>query len=144
MDEKKERVLILCTGDSCRSQIGEGLLRQMAGDRFEVHSAGSQPAGYVAPMAVQVMQEIGIDISHHHSKSLALFLGQRFDHVLTVCDNANEACPVFPGKHRRVHRDFYDPMRMLGTEEERLTAFRQVRDDLQTWLRELFDLPLSD
>lgn len=140
MGENKERVLIVCTGNSCRSQMAEGLLRDMAGDRFEVHSAGSHPAGYVTPMAIQAMGEIGIDISHQYSKSLTQFMGQSFDHVLTVCDNANEFCPDFPGDHRRVHRDFHDPTRTLGTEETRLVAFLRVQDDLREWLRELFDL----
>ena len=138
---ERARVLILCTGNSCRSQMAEGLLRHMAGDRFEVHSAGSQPAGYVTPMAIQVMKEIGIDISNHSSKSMHLFLGQPFDYVLTVCDNANEACPLFPGNYRRIHRDFYDPTRTVGSELQRLAAFRQVRDELKAWLQELFYIP---
>jgi arsenate reductase len=138
--DHKERVLILCTGNACRSQMAEGLLRHMAGDRFAVYSAGSDPAGYVHPLAVRAMAEIGIDISHQQSKSMYQFLGQPFDVVLTVCDHANEVCPFFPGDYRRVHRDFYDPGRASGTEEERMAVFRRVRDEIRDWLRELFNL----
>ena len=129
-----QRVLILCTGNSARSQMAEGLLRSLAGDRFEVFSAGTKPAS-VRPEAIAVMSEIGIDISGHRSKHLDEFDGQHFDYVLTVCDNANENCPVYPAGTVRVHRSFEDPAAVKGTEEERLTAFRRVRDQLSAYLR---------
>ena len=134
----KQRVLILCTGNSARSQMAEGLLRARAGDRFEVFSAGSAPAGRVLPGAIQALAEIGIDISAAQSKSMLLFTGQPFDAVLTVCDRAAEACPVFPGPARRYHRDFTDPAKF--PEDEQLPVFRRVRDEIDTWLKDLFDL----
>jgi arsenate reductase len=134
----RQRVLILCTGNSARSQMGEGLLRALGGDRYEVHSAGSQPSGYVHPGAVQAMREIGLDISAHTSKSLREFTGQPFDFVLTVCDNAAEACPVFPGKATRLHRDFSDPVKAPADEQP--AVFRRVRDDIAAWLREILPL----
>lgn len=133
----KQRVLILCTGNSARSQLAEGLLRARAGDRFEVASAGSQPSGYVLPGAVTVMSEIGIDISTYTSKSMRQFLDDEFDYVLTVCDNAAENCPVFPGPGVRHHRDFTDPAKV--PESDRLAVFRRVRDELDAWLKDLFD-----
>jgi arsenate reductase (thioredoxin) len=134
----KQRVLILCTGNSARSQMGEGLLRARAGDRFEVFSAGSHPTGHVLPGAIQALAEIGIDISGARSKSMAEFFGQPFDYVLTVCDRANEACPIFPGKGERYHRDFTDPARF--PESEQLAVFRTVRDEIASWLDDLFSL----
>ncbi|MBI1897171.1 MAG: arsenate reductase ArsC [Acidobacteria bacterium] len=131
----RKRVLILCTANSARSQMAEGLLRHDAGERFEVYSAGHKPAR-VRPEAIAVLREIGIDISGHRSKSVEEFAGRHFDAVLTVCDSAREACPVFPGA-RVIHRDFEDPAAVQGSEEERLAAFRRVRDDLRDWLREL-------
>ena len=136
----KQRVLFLCTGNSCRSQIAEGLLKHLGGDRFEVYSAGSEPAGYVHPLAIQVMQEIGIDISNHTSKHLNQFLEQPFDYVITVCDQANEVCPFMPGDYKRLHRGFFDPAKVKGTDQEKLTAFRRVRDEIAAWLVESFDL----
>lgn len=127
----KPKVLILCTGNSCRSHMAEGLLRASAGDLFEVQSAGSHPAGYVHPKAIQVMKEIGIDISTHTSKSLKVFLDQAIETVITVCDNANEACPVFPGNARRLHWGFDDPSHAQGSEEEILEAFRSIRDQIK-------------
>lgn len=124
---KRERVLILCTGNSARSQMAEGLLRHDGGGRFEVFSAGTNPTG-VRPEAVEVMRELGIDISGHRSKSVAEFIDSEFDFVITVCDNANESCPVFPGKTRRIHWSFEDPAAVEGDMDRRLAAFRQARD----------------
>ena len=129
----KKRVLILCTGNSARSQMAEGLLRQDAGDRFEVSSAGTKPSS-VRPEAISVMRELGIDISGHRSKSVDEFTGQPFDYVLTVCDNAKESCPIFPGKAKMIHQNFEDPAAMQGSEEVRLAAFRRVRDQLRRYL----------
>ncbi len=135
---QKERVLVLCTGNSARSQMAEGWLRARAGDRFEVFSAGSRPAGYVLPGAIQALAEIGIDISDARSKSLQEFIGQPFDCVLTVCDSAAENCPVFLGPGKRHHRDFTDPAKYAG--EEQIAVFRRVRDEIAVWLTELFAL----
>lgn len=124
------RVLVLCTGNSARSQMAEGLLRYVAEDRFEVASAGVAPS-QVRPEAIEAMREIGIDISGHHSKSVDEFLGQEFDYVITVCDNANEQCPVFPGKTQRIHWSFQDPAAAPGDQPERLAVFRRVRDEIR-------------
>jgi arsenate reductase len=124
----KPTVLILCTGNSCRSHMAEGVLRAAAGDILEVQSAGSNPAGYVHPMAIQVMAEIGIDISKHRSKHLNEFLNQPIETVITVCDNANQACPIFPGQ---ANRHLADPARAVGTDAEILAAFRRVRDEIR-------------
>lgn len=132
----KQRVLILCTGNSARSQMAEGLLRARAGDRFEVFSAGSQPSGFVWPGAIQAMADIGIDISAHTSKSLTRFMGQPFDYVLTVCDRAAEACPVFPGPGQRHHRDFTDPAAYPA--DKQFPVFQRVRDEIEAWLADLF------
>ena len=131
----KQRVLVLCTGNSARSQMAEGLLREMAGGRMEVFSAGTRPS-VVNPLAIRAMSERGIDISGHRSKHLNEFLGQPFDYVITVCDSAAEACPMFPGRAQRIHWSFPDPAAAQGSEEERLRTFRQVRDDIETRLRE--------
>jgi len=132
----KKQVLILCTGNSVRSQMAEGILRHDGGDAFEVHSAGLRP-GIVRPEAIQVMLEIDIDISGHRSKSVNEFIGQEFDAVITVCDNANEACPVFPGKTERIHRSFEDPPPPgVGSDEERLSIFRHVRDEIRKWMKD--------
>jgi len=130
----KERVLILCTANSARSQMAEGLLRHDSGHRFEVESAGTR-ATSVRPEAVEVMKEIGIDISGHRSKNLDELLHQRFDYVLTVCDNAKESCPIFPGQAVRLHQPFDDPASVQGSHDKRLAAFRQVRDELRDYLR---------
>jgi arsenate reductase len=130
----KEKVLILCTGNSARSQMAEGLLRHDAGDRFEVDSAGTKP-GTVRPEAIAVMKEIGIDISGHRSKSVDEFAGQSFDYVLTVCDNAKESCPVYPGHANRLHHAFEDPAATDGPEGERLALFRRVRDEIRDYLK---------
>jgi len=130
----KARVLILCTGNSARSQMAEGLLRHDAGDRFDVESAGTKP-GHVRPEAIAAMRELGIDISTHRSKHVDEFASQGFDYVLTVCDHANETCPVFPGHGTRLHHAFTDPAAATGTDAERLQLFRQVRDEIREYLR---------
>lgn len=131
-----KRVLILCTGNSARSQMAEGLLRDLAGDRFEVYSAGVSPS-LVRPEAIAAMREIGIDISHHRSKSIDEFLGQSFDYVITVCDNANQQCPTFPGKAERIHWSIPDPAEVNGDANTRMAAFRSARDELRERLRTL-------
>jgi arsenate reductase len=127
----KPAVLILCTGNSCRSHIAEGILRAAAGDSLNVQSAGSKPAGYVHPLAIQVMKEIGIDIVSHRSKHLDEFLKQRVETVITVCGNADQACPVFRGQVNRHHWGFDDPAHATGTDEEKLAVFRRVRDEIK-------------
>jgi arsenate reductase (thioredoxin) len=128
------RVLILCTANSARSQMAEGLLRRAAGSTWEVFSAGTKPTR-VRPEAIAVMREAGIDISGHHAKSVEEFLGRDFDYVITVCDNARETCPVFPARTRRIHWSIEDPAIVGGAEEERLGAFRHARDELEQRLR---------
>jgi arsenate reductase len=127
----KPAILILCTGNSCRSHLAEGILRRAAGDLFEVYSAGSKPAGYVHPQAIEVMKEIGIDISGHTSKHMNEFLDRPIATVITVCGNADQACPMFPGQVHRYHWGFDDPARAKGTEEEILAVFRRVRDQIK-------------
>ena len=136
-DERK-RVLILCTGNSARSQMAEGLLRRDSGGRFEVFSAGVNPSR-VRPEAVEAMREIGIDISGHRSKSAEEFAGQDFDYVITVCDNARETCPAFPGHAERIHHSFEDPPASGAADpEETMAVFRRVRDEIRGWLKEEF------
>lgn len=130
----KQRVLILCTANSARSQMAEGLLRHDLGDRFDVASAGTRP-GTVRPEAIAVLDEIGIDISAHRSKHVDEFTHDAFDYVLTVCDHANESCPVYPGHGRRLHHSFDDPAAAIGSESERIAAFRRVRDEIRAFLR---------
>jgi arsenate reductase (thioredoxin) len=130
----KIRVLILCTGNSARSQMAEGLLSHDAGASFEVASAGVAPS-HVRPEAIAVMNELGIDISTHRSKSIDEFTGREFDYVITVCDNANEHCPVFPGNTKRIHWSFADPAAAEGDEPQRLSMFRKVRDEIRERLR---------
>jgi len=125
----KPTVLILCTGNSCRSHLAEGILRAAAGDSLNVQSAGSKPAGYVHPLGIQVMKEIGIDISGHRSKHMDEFLDQKVETVITVCSNADQACPMFPGQVNRHHWGFDDPAQAAGTDEEKLAVFRRVRDE---------------
>lgn len=122
----KQRLLVLCTGNSDRSQMDEGLFRREGGDRYEVFSAGTNPRS-VRPEAIAVMHEIGIDISGHRSKSVDEFAGQRFDYIITVCDSARDNCPVFPGPAQRIHWSLEDPAAVQGTEETRLAAFRGTR-----------------
>ena len=129
----KKRVLILCTENSARSQMAEGLLRHDAGDRFTVESAGTNPST-VRSEAIAVMKEVGIDIASHRSKHVDEFAGQDFDYVLTVCDNAKESCPVFFGKAAQLHHGFNDPAAAGGSEEKRLAEFRRVRDELRSYL----------
>jgi arsenate reductase len=131
----KKRVLILCTGNSARSQMAEGLLKADGGERFEVFSAGVSPS-QVRPEAIEAMGEIGIDISGQRSKSIEEFAGLAFDYVITVCDNAREQCPFFPAETRRIHWSFDDPAAAEGDEQERLAVFRRVRDEIRAWLGE--------
>lgn len=134
----KKRVLFLCTHNSARSQMAEGLLRDMAGNRFEVFSAGTERTR-VQPLAIEVMREAGIDISDHASKTLEAFSGETFDYVITVCDRANESCPLFPGRTERIHWSFDDPTAARGSGDDQLRVFRRVRDEirsrLEQWVR---------
>ena len=125
-----QRVLFLCTHNSARSQMAEGLLRHLGGDRFDAHSAGTE-ATEVRPLAIKAMSELGIDISKQTSKTLDPYVHDRFDHVITVCDDANEACPYFPNAVQRVHWSLPDPSKATGTEDEQLALYRSVRDDLR-------------
>lgn len=125
----KRRVLFLCTGNSARSQMAEGFLRHLAADRFEVASAGVDPT-VVNPLAIRAMAEMGIDISRHSSKAATSFLGQQFSDVITVCDNANKHCPIFPGSVNRIHWPLDDPAAATGSEADRLAVFRRVRDEI--------------
>ncbi len=127
----KPTVLILCTGNSCRSHLAEGVLRTAAGEVVDVQSAGSDPAGYVHPLAIRVMKEIGIDISGHRSKHLKDFLQRPIETVITVCAKADQACPTFPGQVNRYHWSFDDPAKAEGTEEQKLAVFRRVRDEIR-------------
>ena len=137
---KKSRVLFLCTHNSARSQMAEGLLRHLAGDRFEVASAGTEARG-VHPLATRTMAEIGVDLRGHTSKTVDRFVGERWDFVITVCDSAQEACPLFPAGARRLHWSFADPSAARGSEHERVAEFQRVRDQittrLESWLTEL-------
>lgn len=129
--DARPAVLILCTGNSCRSHLAEGILRAAAGDLLDVQSAGSNPAGYVHPLAVRAMAEIGIDLSAHRSKHMNDFLGTPIETVITVCGKADQACPVFPGQVNRHHWPFDDPAHATGTEAEQLAVFRRVRDEIR-------------
>jgi len=132
---ERARVLFLCTHNSARSQMAEGLLRHLAGDRFESHSAGTE-ATRVRPLAIRAMEEIGVDISGQVSKTLDRYQQEPFDYVITVCDDANEACPFFPGAQSRLHWSFKDPSKAEGSEEERLAVFREVRDGIRRRIEE--------
>ena len=134
---KKRRILVLCTGNSARSQMGEGLFRSEGGEAVEVWSAGTRPS-HVRPEAIAVMREIGIDISTHRSKSVDEFAGWSFDYVVTVCDNARDQCPVFPGAAERIHWSLEDPAAVEGTEAARLAAFRHARDQLRALIKAFF------
>ncbi|MGQ9652324.1 MAG: arsenate reductase ArsC [Phycisphaerae bacterium] len=138
MTPTKPRLLVLCTGNSARSQMAEGLLRHRIGEKYEVFSAGTKPTS-VRPEAIEVMREIGIDISSHRSKSVEEFVGQEFAYVITVCDNARESCPVFPGKTQRIHWSFEDPAAAQGSEEERKAVFRQIRDQIAGSIKTFVD-----
>lgn len=134
---KKQRVLFVCTHNSARSQMAEGLLRALAGDRYEVHSAGTEPRG-VHPLAIRVMQEIGIDLSSHESKHVDVYQEVPMDYVVTVCDSAREHCPYVPARRRNLHQSFPDPSAVEGDEAIRLEAFRRVRDQIRSWLEATF------
>jgi arsenate reductase (thioredoxin) len=131
----KRRVLILCTGNSARSQMAEGWLRELAGDDFEVFSAGTEPKESVHPLAVQVMADVGVNIAEQRPKSLQQYLGQPWDFIITVCDRANETCPIFPGDHERIHWSFEDPAAATGSDLERRAVFRRVRDEILQRIR---------
>lgn len=131
MSTTKPTVLILCTGNSCRSHLAEGILDAIAGDILDVQSAGSKPAGYVHPLAIAAMKEIDIDISGHRSKPLSEFIDRKIETVITVCGNADANCPIFPGQVNRHHWPFEDPAQATGTEEERLAVFRRVRNEIR-------------
>ncbi len=127
----KPTLLVLCTGNSCRSHLAEGVLKSILGDAFRVESAGSKPAGYVHPLAIRALAEIGIDISSHRSKHLDEFLKDDIETVITVCGNADQACPMFPGQVNRHHFPFDDPAHTTGSEEEQMAVFRRVRDEIR-------------
>ncbi len=127
----KPLILILCTGNSCRSHLAEGILQRALGDAFEVASAGSKPAGYVHPLAIKALAEIDIDISSNRSKHLDEFLSRNVETVITVCGNADQACPIFPGQMNRHHWPFDDPAHATGTEDEQFEVFRRVRDEIR-------------
>ncbi len=137
MSKEKLRVLFICTHNSARSQMAEGLLNNLFGDRYQAFSAGTEPSA-VNPLAVMVMKEIGIDISHHRSKSIKEFEGEEFDYVITVCDRAKEECPYFSGGKRYVHESFPDPSHYRGSEEEKIEFFRHVRDQIKGWIEDIF------
>lgn len=134
---QKRRVLSICTHNSARSQMAEGLLKALYGEKYEATSAGTEPRG-LNPYAAKVMGEIGIDLSRHRSKSVDEFYGQEFDYVITVCDRARETCPIFPGGKARLHEGFHDPSEAEGTEGEKLAVFRKVRDDIKKWIAKAF------
>ena len=127
---KPPAILILCTGNSCRSNLAEAILRRALGDGFRVESAGSNPAGYVHPLAIRALEEIGIDTTGHHSKHMNGFLEDQVETVITVCGNADQACPMFPGQMNRHHWPFDDPAHATGNEEEQFAVFRRVRDEI--------------
>lgn len=135
----KKRVLILCTANSCRSQMAEGLWRQLTGDTWEVASAGSRPSGFIHPLAIRVMADLRIDIASHRSKSVSEFDGRQFDLVVTVCDSAKDACPVFPGAKRMVHWPFQDPADATGDDNARLAVFQQVRNEIRARIQEFLE-----
>lgn len=131
-----KRVLFLCTGNSARSQMAEGLLRHLAGDKFKVFSAGVRPT-QLNPLAIKVMSEIGIDISKQKSKSIKEFFGQQFDYVITVCDNAKQVCPVFPGKYGKIHWKLEDPAGAQGSEEDKTKFFREIRNKIDKKIKKI-------
>jgi arsenate reductase len=134
---EKEKVLFICTHNSARSQMAEGFLRSLYSDRFDAYSAGTQPSG-LNPYAVQVMAEIGIDISSHRSKSVDEFFNTEIDYVITVCDHAKQICPFFPGGKESLHKGFEDPGAFSGSEDEKVAIFRRVRDEIREWINETF------
>ena len=140
LSAKKVRVLILCTGNSARSQMAEGILRKMAGGLAEVHSAGIRPAREIHPLAQRTMEEKGVDLSGQYPKNVAQYAGQNFDMIITVCDHAKEHCPFFPGQARRLHWSLDDPAQKEGAEGERLAAFRKTAAELTSRLQEIMPL----
>jgi len=134
---EKKKVLFICTHNSARSHMAEGLMNALYGDRYEAFSAGIEPSG-VNPFAIEAMADLGIDISHHRSKGLEPFINQAFDYVVTVCDHANEVCPFFPGGKERLHKSFRDPASFPGTDEEKRDLFRLTRDEIRKWIEETF------
>lgn len=141
MDKKK--ILFICTHNSARSQIAEGLMNHFLKESYEAYSAGTKPTK-VSPYAIKVMAEIGIDISNHRSKSVLEFKGEKFDYVVTVCDSAKENCPFFPGAKEYLHKSFEDPSSFEGTEEEKLSKFRSVRDEIKNFIFETFKTKLKE
>jgi arsenate reductase (thioredoxin) len=137
-NEDKKRIIFICTHNSARSQMAEGILRNMYGDKFEVYSAGTEPSR-VHPYAIRTMEEIGIDIKEHTSKNLERFTDMDFDYVVTVCDRANEACPVFPGGKKHLHKGFTDPSKFRGKDDEIMAGFRAVRDEIKCWIESEFE-----
>lgn len=135
---EKKTVIFICTHNSARSQMAEGILREFCGEKFDVFSAGTAPSR-VNPYAIRVMEEIGIDISEHSSKNLEKFEGSSFDYIITVCDDAREACPVFRGGDKQLHRGFRDPSKFRGKDDEILAGFREVRDEIKEWIQTEFD-----
>ena len=137
--DDRKKVIFICTHNSARSQMAEGILKNLYGDRFEVYSAGTEPSR-VNPYAIRAMEEIGVDISGHSSKAIEKFLGKEFDYVITLCGEAGEVCPAFPGGDiNRLHRGFPDPSQFRGKDEEILAGFRTVRDEIRTWLESEFE-----
>jgi len=134
----KKKVLFLCTHNSARSQMAEGILRSLYGDKYEVFSAGSVP-GRLNPNAIEVMKEIGIDISSHYSKNIMDFFEEDFDYVVTVCSGSGENCPFFPGGKKQIHKDFEDPSSFSGSQEEVRKKFREIRDQIKKWIEEIFN-----
>ena len=134
----KQRVLFICTHNSARSQMAEGILKKLYGDSYEVYSAGTQPTS-VNPYAIKVMTEIGIDISSYRVKSVEEFLGMNLDYIVTVCDHAKATCPFFPGGVNYLHQGFEDPSQFTGTEAEILAGFRRVRDEIKEWIENTFN-----
>ena len=133
---KKEKIIFICTGNACRSQIAEGIMRQLAGDKFDVFSAGSHPS-LVHPMSIKVMKEIGINIKSHTSDPISNFLSKNINIVVTVCDNADKVCPVFPGKVERIHWSIKDPFKGWGSDPDDLVNFRKTREDLTARIKNL-------
>ena len=134
--QKKEKIIFICTGNACRSQIAEGIMRQLSGNKFDVFSAGSHPTA-VHPMSIKVMREIGINISHHTSDPISNFLSEKINIVITVCDNADKVCPVFPGKVERIHWSVKDPLKNWDSSIEDLVDFRKTRDELTERIKNL-------
>jgi arsenate reductase len=137
MPTEKKKVLFICTHNAARSQMVEGLLRALHGDRYEVFSAGTEP-DRVSPHAIRVMDQIGIDISGHRSKNATEFLDQKFDYAVTVCDSANESCPYFPGGKKILHHSFEDPSALTGTDEKIMAGFRYIRNEIRSWIENEF------